>query len=343
MYFQSELEINKSNPLRTWELLKNILPHHKNSQSPTSLLIEGNIEEDLPIITNEFNTFFSAIGEKLASNCKNCNPTNFTTSLKKSISPALSLISSSFNEIKNTIYSLHNNKAVGHDNIPAMSLKVASDVITPFLFVFLNLMFTKGIFPDNCKVAKIIPVFKSGSKLEINNYRPISILSSLTKIFEKLIYIRLINFFNKHDVFQPTQYRFQKSKSITHAALDLVTKMCDNITSDQYTVLVLLDFKKAFDAVSHSILLHKLQHYGVGGPSLDLLQSYLDQRKHFVSIVNTASQIAPVSFGVPQGSTLGPLLFLIYINDLPNAVNCIPRLFADDTCLISRNFNLSKV
>ena len=117
-----------------------------------------------------------------------------------------------------------------------------------------------------------------------------------------------MNFFNKHDVFQPTQYGFQKNKS-THAALDLVTEMYDNIISDQYTSLVLLDFKKAFDAASHSVLLQKLQHYGVRGPSLDLLQSYLDQRKQFVSIVNTSSQIAPISFGVPQGSTIGPLLF----------------------------------
>ena len=117
--------------------------------------------------------------------------------------------------------------------------------------------------------------------------------------------------------------------------------MYDNINSNQYTGLVLLDFKKAL--IQYHVAFYKLQHYGVRGPSLDLLQSYLDQRKQFVAIVNTSSQIAPISFGVPQGSTLGPLLFLIYINDLPNAVNCIPRLFADDTCLISRNFNLSKL
>ena len=152
-----------------------------------------------------------------------------------------------------------------------------------------------------------------------------------------------MNFFNKHEIFYPTQYGFQKNKSTNHAALDFVTEMYNSISSNQYTGLELLDFKKAFDTKSHSVLLHKLQHYGVRGPSLDLLQSYLDQRKQFVSIVNASSQIAPISFGVSQGSTLGPLLFLIYINDLPNAVNCIPRLFADDTSLISRNFNLFKL
>ena len=148
---------------------------------------------------------------------------------------------------------------------------------------------------------------------------------------------------NKHEIFYPTQYGFKKNKSTTHAALDLVTEMYNNINSNQYTGLVLLDFKKAFDTVSHSVLLYELQHYGVRGPSLDLLQSYLDQRTQFISIVNTSSQIAFISFGIPQGSTLGPLLILIYINDLPNPVNCIPRLFADDTCLVSRNFNLSKL
>ena len=178
----------------------------------------------------------------------------------------MSLITPSFNEIKNTIHSLRNNKAVGHDNIPAMFLKVASDVITPFLFVFLDRMFTKDIFDvyeRYCKIAKIIPVYKSGAKLDINNYRPISILSSFTKIFEKLIHIRLMNSLNKHEIFHPTQYGFKKNKSTTHAALDLVTEMYDNINSNQYTGLVLLDFKKAFDAVSHSVLLYELQHYGV--------------------------------------------------------------------------------
>ena len=121
--------------------------------------------------------------------------------------------------------------------------------------------------------------------------------------------------------------------------------MYNNINSNQYIGLVLLDFKKAFDTISHSVLLHKLQHYGVRSSWLDFLQFYLDQRKQFVFIVNASSQIASISFGVPQASTLGPLLFLIYINNLPNAntVNCIPRLFVDDTCLISRNFNLSKL
>ena len=162
----------------------------QNSQSPTSLLIEGNIGEDSTNITNEFNTFFSTIGGKFASNCNDCNPSNFTIFLKKNASPSLSLITPSFDEIKNTVYSLRNNKAVGHDNIPAMFLKVASDVITPFLFVYLDRMFTKGIFDvyeRYCKVAKVIPVYKSGANFDINNYRPISILSSFTKIFEKLI------------------------------------------------------------------------------------------------------------------------------------------------------------
>ena len=136
---------------------------------------------------------------------------------------------------------------------------------------------------------------------------------------------------------------FKKKKSTTHAALDVITEMFDNINSNQYTGLVLLDFKIAFDTVSHTIFTHKLQGNGVQSPSIYLLLLYLDHTKRFVSIDHTLSKIAPISFGVPQGSTLGPLLFLIHINDLPNAVKCIPRLFADDTCLISQKFNLTNL
>ena len=232
MYFQSELEFNKSNPLKTWELLKTILPRHKTRNPPPSYSLKVTLVKTPQNITNEFNTFLVPSVKSWPQIGMIAIPPILQ---RLNASPSLSLITPSFNEIKNTIYSLRNNKAVGHDNIPAMFLKVASDIITPFLFVFLDRMFTKGIFDvyeRYCKVAKIIPVYKSGAKLDINNYRPISILSSFTKSFQKLICIRLMNFLNKHEIFYPTQYGFQKNKSTTHAALDLVTEMYDNINSN---------------------------------------------------------------------------------------------------------------
>ena len=120
--------------------------------------------------------------------------------------------------------------------------------------------------------------------------------------------------------------------STTHAVLDVLTSTCDQINNEQYTGLILLDFKKAFDTVCHRKLLHKLEHYGIRGEALKLLHSFLSNRQQFVSFQNLSSKTLTNNYGVSVGSNLGPLLFLIYINDVPNALNSIPRLFADDTC-----------
>ena len=141
------------------------------------------------------------------------------------------------------------------------------------------------------------------------------------------------SFFEKHLILAKTQYRFQASKSTSHAILDVLMTAYEHINNNGYTGLLLLDFKKAFDTVSHSILLCKLEHYGVRGVANKLLESFLSDRFQFVSHHNSSSDILINKFGVPQGNNLGPLLFLIYFNDIPNALNLNPRLFADDICL----------
>ena len=225
-------------------------------------------------------------------------------------------------------------KSTGHDNISPYYLRVASSVLSPALCYFFDNAFRLGIFPRNCKIAKIVPLFKSGTKEDINNYRPISILTCFSKIFEKLVYSRLFSFFQKHSVITKIQYGFQNNKSTSHVILDVLTNVYDNIEHNDYTALVLLDFKKAFDTVSHSILLHKLEHYGIRGVALKLLNSFLTNRMQYIVHQNLCTDTVINKFGVPQGSNLGPLLFLIFINDIPNALVSLPRLFADDTCLV---------
>ena len=223
---------------------------------------------------------------------------------------------------------------------PPFFLRVASTVITPYLHSFMEYSFINGIFPGNCTIARIVPIFKKGERDKPTNYRPISILSCFTKIFEKIIYKRLINFLNKHNVIQKTQYGFQKNISTNHALIDVITNSFDNINNNLYTGLVFLDLTKAFDTVSHDILLHKLDHYGIRGKTNDLIQTFL-QRKQYVSVNGVNSNVLANNYGVAQGSTLGPLLFLLYINDLPSSVNCVPRFFADDTCLVYSSSNPS--
>ena len=338
-FFESELEKHRADPKGTWEVLRKLLPMpgKRQKQNESSL---DNVLTDATNKANIFNNFFCSIGEKLASNIlsqKNPQPLDYLTNR---ISPSIYLQAPTINEILNVITSLNINKAVGHDNIPACFLKTAALVIAPYLCILIDYAFNTGIFPDNCKIAKVIPIHKNGDKNDANNYRPISILTCVSKIFEQMIHKRISSFLTDNKVLIPHQFGFQKNTSTTHAVLDLVTATFDNIHSNEFTAIFFLDLKKAFDTVCHNILLSKLNHYGIWGPALKLLSSFLE-RKQYVSLNGSTSVLCDNDFGVPQGSVLGPLLFLLYVNDMPNAVCSVPRLFADDTCLLLHHPDLT--
>ena len=159
-------------------------------------------------------------------------------------------------------------------------------------------------------------------------------MSIFSKILEKLVHTRTLSFLKSHSVLTPTQYGFRPKYSTLHALLDITNSALDNIEKKLYTELVFLDLTKAFDTVNHSILLYKLERYGIRGIVNNFFGSFLSNRNQYVTINNTNSSLKSIDIGVPQGSILGPLLFLIYINDIPNSVKCTPRLFADDTCLL---------
>ena len=191
-------------------------------------------------------------------------------------------------------------------------------------------MQTDSIF----KTAKVVPIFKSGNKHLVQNYRPISLLPCLSKALEKLIKSRLLKFLTKHKILCDLQYGFREKHSVLHALIDVTSFSYDAIQNKQTTALLLMDFTKAFDSVSHEILMHKLYHYDIRGSAYGLIASYLSRRNQFFVVNNTQSSLKPINIGVPQGSILGPLLFLIYVNDICNATNCKPRLFADDACFV---------
>ena len=199
--------------------------------------------------------------------------------------------------------------------------------------------FNFGIFPDALKIAAVTPVYKSDDKSKVTNYRPISVLPCLSNMLEKLIKARLILFFEKHHVLYPHQYGFRSNHSTIHALLDITSNLYDNLNNKILSCLVMIDLKKAFDTVSHERLLLKLEHYGARGVALHLLRSYLTDRKQYVNTNESISSMKPISMGVPQGSILGPLFYIIYVNDLHYAVNCTPRLYADDTCLLVEGKN----
>ena len=178
----------------------------------------------------------------------------------------------------------------GPDNISPYFIKVAAAIVSKPLSEFVNYSFAFGRFPDTLKHAKVVPVFKSGNKHVVTNYRPISLLSSFSKIFEKLLYQRLDTFIRKHSIISPFQYGFQAGHSTKHAVTNVITMAYDNINNKKFTGVSFLDIKKAFDRVDHHILINKLEHYGIRGTANDLLKSYLLQRKQFIVIDEQSSK-----------------------------------------------------
>ena len=198
--------------------------------------------------------------------------------------------------------------------------------------------------PEKNKTARVVPIHKNGSTKEINNYRPISLLSIFSKIMEKIVAVRLNSFLELHSIIYPNQFGFRSGCSTTHALISITQAINRTTIDKQYGCGVFIDLKKAFDTVNHDILLLKLEHYGIRGVAYSWFKSYLSDRKQFVSLNGVDSNLKNISCGVPQGSVLGPLLFLLYINDLPNISSKLKFfLFADDTNIYFESKDLRNI
>ena len=296
------------------------------------------IDDDKELATN-FNIFFVNVGpntENAIPKVPIILPSKFLKN-RNQINFVIAHISNE--EILDIINSLEN-KATGPFSIP---VKLLSDLINIPLAYIINMSLLTGVYPDLLKLVKVIPIHKGGSTQDVNNYRPISLLSIFDKIIEKLMHNRLYTFLEHLNILFHNQFGFRINNSTVHTLVQ-ITEMIKVSIDGKFGCGIFIDLRKAFDTVNHEILLTKLEHYGIRGNMLHWFKSYLSNRKQYVSINGKSSLALDISCGVPQGSLLGPLLFLLYINDLPNTSNVLNfYLFADNTNIYYESNSLQEL
>ena len=345
VYYDKYFERNWNNIKNTWKGIKSLISLKSVASSvPIVLSLDNGDTITNPYdIVNTFNNYFASIAETTKRNIKYAHK-HFSDYLSNENSSTIFLQRTDREDIANIISSFNSNKASGPNSIPYRILFLLKNEMSKHLADLFNLSFMTGVFPSVLKTAKVIPVFKKDSKLDCSNYRPISLLSNIEKILEKLMYRRLYTFLNNSNIIYDLQFGFRKQYSTSHALISITENIQKALDDGNIGCGVFVDLQKAFDTVYHQILLAKLNHYGIRGVSNDWFKSYLSNRNQYVSINGYESALAAINCGVTQGSVLRPLLFLLYINDLNQAIKfCIVHHFADDTNLLCLSNSIKKL
>lgn len=338
LYISNKIKRSTNKIKATWKIVNNETGKSKPCIKQINLKVNDTLLTNSIEVANTFNKFFSSI-PKVVTQTLNSSASGATALLESSVQKCTNIFSFSYINADNIVKTFKSLNIKKTEDLWGMSTKVLGAIITeiaPCLAHIFNRCVDEGVFPDLMKHSKLIPLHKSGDEKDPANYRPISVLPTLSKIFEKVIFNQLSSHFNRNYLFNSHQFGFTKGRSTTDAGTVLLKHIYDAWEKSQDAIGVFCDLSKAFDCVCHATLISKLKHYGILNRAIDLLHSYLSNRVQKVDIGGVRSSGSHIDMGVPQGSILGPFLFLVYVNDLPSFVKdiCDIVLFADDTSLI---------
>jgi hypothetical protein len=339
-YFGNRLKENVNDPKKVWEISNEIV-HNTNTSSgqEISLTIDSKIIDNDKEVAENFNKFFVSVGSSVSSNFA---PITIYRQVPEIVS-FQSFSHTTPEEISQIIKNLENPSA-GYDSIKTSFLKENSSFFSAFLSKQINMAFQSGKFPSVLKIAKVKPIFKEGDSSNPTNYRPIALLSIFSKIYEICIKNRLLKYISDNNLINPMQFGFTQKSSTTSAAIHLIESIVKNLENKLCTAGLFIDLSKAFDCLEHCTLQRILISIGIENTALDLLMDYFKDRYQFVSINSDQSSNLPILNGIQQGSTLGPLIFLLYINhvfSLPLHGKII--LYADDCALVYGTSNYDKL
>ncbi len=329
-------EIQSKDPKKIWKGLRHIVPGKTKDANVKSIMTETGEKTSSYDVANVMNDYFANVGPNLAKKISDdnvCDDTqNVYTNVDNTNKFDFNLVTENY--VLEQIQSLSNNKATGVDNMCVKLLKLSTDAIIAPLTYLINVSLASGTFPKSWKSARICPVFKGGNNSEPCNFRPISILPILSKIIERAVFDQLYPHLDSHSMLHEAQSGFRPRFSTASALMNVTEDWLNAIDNGHYVGIVLLDLQKAFDTVNHSILIKKLFDYGMSINVINWFKSYLNDRSHVTIINGVKSNERQAICGIPQGSILGPLLFILYINDLPNYVSNVKvSMYADDTAL----------
>ena len=331
IYHNKKFESSNGNIKKTWEIINKSIKNRKlNSKI---VLVDNQKTLNDSEIPNRFVNHFSNVTDKLDAGIANRN-NNINKYLQNRQINTFYLSQITANEIEDAIVHLKDNGCGLYNFSTNLLINIKSDISTTLANVF-NLCTDQGYFPDELKTGCITPVYKKGEKSDVSNYRPVCTLSPFSKIFERLIYSRMLKFIEKYDLLSNTQFGFRSNLSTESALLKFNDFVHKGLTLKQNVGAVFMDLTKAFDVMNHDILEAKLEHYGFRGTFLTFLMSFIRNRKYFVNVNGQNSDTKVVNIGVAQGSTLGPMFFLLFVNDMRACSTLLELIqFADDTTLI---------